>query len=241
MVDDVARKHFPMCMRHLHDTLRKDKHLKHYGRLQYGLFLKVSISQRATTEILTLRDHPGPWLVHRRSPRILATLLQHHARRQVQQRVQVQHPAFVWSRGQARQLSGQEVRSQPSCSFPLTDAANDSCQQILTADQPGPQDSHGCPYRHFSPENLQTALLSMYSSQGLTSRDLPEILTTVKAGHYHVACTRVFEITHAAQGVKKGEGVGEGESVTHPNQYAARSRELEKKLKEEADGDVSMA
>lgn len=81
----------------------------------------------------------------------------------------------------------------------------------------------------------------MYSGQGLTVKDLPEIVATVKAGHYHVACTRVFEITHAAQGVKKNEGVGEGESVTHPNQYAARSRELERKLMKEEDGDVNMS
>lgn len=41
MIDDLARKHFPACMRNLHENLRKDRHLKHYGRLQYGLFLKV--------------------------------------------------------------------------------------------------------------------------------------------------------------------------------------------------------
>lgn len=41
MIDDLAEKHWPMCMRHLHDCLRKDRHLKHFGRLQYGLFLKV--------------------------------------------------------------------------------------------------------------------------------------------------------------------------------------------------------
>ena len=27
-------------MRHLHESLRKEHHLKHVGRLQYGLFLK---------------------------------------------------------------------------------------------------------------------------------------------------------------------------------------------------------
>ena len=80
----------------------------------------------------------------------------------------------------------------------------------------------------------------MYSGQGLTVADLPEIVDTVKRGHYHVACTRVFEITHSSLGVKKGEGVGDGESVTHPNQYAARSRELERKIKEEAE-DVTMS
>ena len=43
MVDDIAEKHFPMCMRTLHEKLRRDQHLKHYGRLHYGLFLKVSV------------------------------------------------------------------------------------------------------------------------------------------------------------------------------------------------------
>jgi DNA primase large subunit len=61
----------------------------------------------------------------------------------------------------------------------------------------------------------------------LSMSDLPEIVTQVKGKHFHVACTRVYEITHAARGVKKGEGLA-GESVTHPNQYAAKSRELEK-------------
>lgn len=70
--------------------------------------------------------------------------------------------------------------------------------------------------------------MSAYSSQGLTSGDLQDIMHTVEAKHYHVACTRVFEITHASCGVKKGEGVGAGDSVTHPNQYAARGIELEK-------------
>lgn len=48
MIDDMARKHYPACMRNLHDCLRRDKHLKHFGRLQYGLFLKVSNSPSHT-------------------------------------------------------------------------------------------------------------------------------------------------------------------------------------------------
>lgn len=42
MVDDLAAKHFPMCMRNSHQRLRKDRRLNHFGRLQYGLFLKVN-------------------------------------------------------------------------------------------------------------------------------------------------------------------------------------------------------
>lgn len=43
MVDELARRHFPACMRNLHGRLRGDRHLKHQGRLQYTLFLKVRV------------------------------------------------------------------------------------------------------------------------------------------------------------------------------------------------------
>ena len=38
-IDNLAQ-HYPLCMAHLHRSLRRDAHLKHYGRLQYTLFLK---------------------------------------------------------------------------------------------------------------------------------------------------------------------------------------------------------
>lgn len=37
---DSLSQHFPLCMQNLHQTLRRDSHLKHFGRLQYTLFLK---------------------------------------------------------------------------------------------------------------------------------------------------------------------------------------------------------
>jgi DNA primase large subunit len=104
----------------------------------------------------------------------------------------------------------------------------------LTQDQPGTQDSHGCPYRHFSAQALQSLLLSSYGISDPSQ--VKEILDATKSQHYHVACTRVFEITHAVKyDVKKGDGLGSGESVSHPNRYFERSRELEKL----ANGDIS--
>ncbi|KAF4554106.1 Eukaryotic and archaeal DNA primase large subunit-like protein [Elsinoe fawcettii] len=38
-IDELVR-FFPLCMQNLHRELRRSSHLKHYGRLQYTLFLK---------------------------------------------------------------------------------------------------------------------------------------------------------------------------------------------------------
>lgn len=97
-------------------------------------------------------------------------------------------------------------------------------------DPPGPQDSHGCPFRHFSETSLSAALMATFHIGTSEQRD---ILDAVKGGHYHVACTRLYEITH---GAKKGDGLGGGESVTHPNLYFDRSRALEEATNGTTDG-----
>ncbi|GAA5865207.1 hypothetical protein JCM8547_008313 [Rhodosporidiobolus lusitaniae] len=117
------------------------------------------------------------------------------------------------------------------------------CTQIITGPVPGPGQSHGCPFRHHS-ESALTSLLHSTLGTSMTSADLKEILAATKNGHYHVACTRVFELQHAklpgGEGVQKGEGIGGGDSVDHPNRYFDASRkvireatEKEKKAKEE--------
>lgn len=44
MVPELARQSFPLCMRNMQETLKTAKHLKHEGRQQYNLFLKVSLA-----------------------------------------------------------------------------------------------------------------------------------------------------------------------------------------------------
>lgn len=39
-LDRYSRTHFPLCMRHIHEMLRANHHLKHFCRMQYGLFIK---------------------------------------------------------------------------------------------------------------------------------------------------------------------------------------------------------
>ncbi|EJU04562.1 DNA primase large subunit [Dacryopinax primogenitus] len=194
MIDDMAAKHFPMCMRNLHDRLRKDRHLKHFGRLQYTLFLKglgVSVEEA----VVFWRKAYGGTMTDDKFNKEYKYNIRH-------------------SYG----LEGKRAN------YPAK-----SCQTILTTNQPGPTESHGCPFRHFSPENLQLALSATY---GIPASDQGEIMAAVKGQHYHIACTRVFELTHVKYGVKMGDGLGRAngatETVSHPNRYAARSREMEK-------------
>ena len=39
-VEGLAASAFPLCMQALQEGLRANHHLKHWGRMQYGLFLK---------------------------------------------------------------------------------------------------------------------------------------------------------------------------------------------------------
>jgi len=93
-----------------------------------------------------------------------------------------------------------------------------SCQQIILGPQPGSGDSHGCPFRHFSLENLTAAVQSLGINE---SRQLRDIQEAVQGRHYHVACTKVWEFTHA--NVKAGLA----ESISHPNMYFEKSYGIE--------------
>ncbi|KAF8921387.1 DNA primase large subunit [Mucidula mucida] len=189
MIDGYAKKHFPLCMRSMHSQLMRDHHLKHFGRLDYGLFLKrlgVSLEEAL---IFWRKSFMGGKVTDDRFNKEYAYNVRHSY--------------------------GKEGKR--------ADYPAKTCMQLLTGSS-----EYGCPYRFLTPENLQTSLVSAYAPLGLQHSDLPEILHTKKDSKFHLGCTRVFEITHASCGVKKGEGVGAGETVSHPNQYALRSIELEK-------------
>ncbi|TIA89580.1 hypothetical protein E3P99_02014 [Wallemia hederae] len=188
MVDMLAKLHFPMCMRNLHNNLQTNHHLKHHGRLQYSLFLK-GIGLSVDEALVFWRKGFGASISDDKFNK--------------EYRYNIRHNYG---------LEGSRKAYQPR-----------SCQAIITQ-QLSAQDNHGCPFKHFSLDNLVPALRATYNITD--HNDLNEITSAVKAQHFHVACTRVFEITHANKGVRKGDGLGNGESVNHPNKYFQRSLEM---------------
>ena len=225
---DTLSSSFPLCMQNLHRSLRRDAHLKHYGRLQYTLFLK-GIG-------LNLEECLVFWRTG------FSKITDDTFNKEY--RYNVRHAYGDVGGDSNRRGNGYSPFS---------------CQKILTEHPPGPGEAHGCPYRHFSVDNL-TALL-----QNVGVKD-QEVLRGVKEDKekmkFHLACNRyvsfsvglgfkaddgrVFEYAHK-QEIKKVKddgtwGAAQLETIVHPNEYFKRSYLLKNLGKNpvEAEGDVKM-
>ncbi|KAI0420219.1 eukaryotic and archaeal DNA primase, large subunit-domain-containing protein [Xylaria grammica] len=190
---DALSAQFPLCMQNLHRTLRRDAHLKHFGRLQYTLFLK-GIGLNLEECLIFWRSS-----FHKITEDTFNK----------EYRYNVRH-----SYGD---VGGDSNRRGGGYS-PF------SCQKILTEHPPGPGEAHGCPYRHFSLENL-TALLQ---GVGITDRSvLNGVKEDKESQKFHMACNRVFEHVHKNEIKKaKEESImtsAQLETMVHPNEYFKRS------------------
>lgn len=169
-------------MRTLNDALKHDKHLKHFGRLQYGLFLK-GIG-------LSVQDALVFWRT------AFSTITDDKFNKEYAYNIRYNYG-----------LEGSRKSYNPY-----------SCMKIITGTLPSSGDHHGCPFRHYSPANLETKLLR----DNIKRADVDQILALADKKHFQLACTRHFEVTHPQNKEKI-------EAIEHPNQYY----ELSKKLDEE--------
>eukprot|EP00842_Homolaphlyctis_polyrhiza_P006472 jgi/Hompol1/6826/HPOL_000294-RA len=197
-IDSLAI-HFPPCMQSLHQSLRKNAHLKHFGRLQFGLFLK------------------GIGLP-------------------------LDEALIFWRKAFSR-LSDDEfskkgytygIRYNYGMEGKRTNYTPYSCVKIITSNAPSTGDSHGCPFKHFSHENLG----EMMTNMRVGDQSVHEILKITREGHYQLACTRLYEVTrgrvhamanriHGADGSeedisKRNTSMAQQhliEPIEHPNQW----------------------
>ncbi|CAG8971365.1 hypothetical protein HYALB_00006914 [Hymenoscyphus albidus] len=211
---DTLSSSFPLCMQNLHRSLRRDAHLKHYGRLQYTLFLK-GIGLNLEECLIFWRGGFN---------KITDDAFNKDYRYNV--------------RHAYGEVGGDSNRRGKGYS-PF------SCHKILTEHPPGPGEAHGCPYRHFSTENLMGLLQTVGVRDQEALRGVREDKEKTK---FHLACNRVFEYAHKQEIQKVREegtwGAAQLETLIHPNEYFKRSyllRNLGKhQKKEEGEGDVKM-
>ncbi|RKF64229.1 putative DNA primase large subunit [Erysiphe neolycopersici] len=190
---DSLSASFPLCMQHLHRSLRRDSHLKYYGRLQYSLFLK-GIG-------LNLEESLQFW--RSSFDKITDDIFNKEYRYNVR-----------YAYGDV----GGDGNRRGHGSTPF------SCQRILTEHAPGTGEAHGCPYRHFSVDNL----LALLRDVGIQDQEtLIGVKEDKEKTKYHLACNRVFEYVHRSQ-IKKVRNQGtwdtaQLETIVHPNEYFKRS------------------
>ncbi|OZJ06838.1 hypothetical protein BZG36_00186 [Bifiguratus adelaidae] len=174
---DSLVAHFPPCMRHLHMSLRHDKHLRHGGRMQYGLFLKAIG--------LPIEEALVFWR------RAFANMTEDQFQK-----------GYAYNIRHNYGLEGKRADYKPY-----------DCMRIITSNPPSTGDHHGCPFRHFSSQNLEEMLFRY----GVPQTQIREFTNLVSEKHFNVACTRLFELTKKLQGADASALVRE--LITHPNQW----------------------
>nr|GLL33347.1 probable DNA primase large subunit [Ipomoea trifida] len=92
-----------------------------------------------------------------------------------------------------------------------------SCQKIISL-TPGVGDHHGCPYRHFSEENLRAALGKMGVGNFVVEDVIGKAnIVSMIVHQFKLACTLTFEAIH---------GASCDAGINHPNQYYNDSKKI---------------
>uniref|UniRef100_A0A0K0F630 DNA primase large subunit n=1 Tax=Strongyloides venezuelensis TaxID=75913 RepID=A0A0K0F630_STRVS len=99
-----------------------------------------------------------------------------------------------------------------------------SCPKIVLQNPPGPNDCHGCPFKHSDKKSLTHLLTTM----GLSNEQINKVIEQVKNNRFDYACSRTFEFSH------KMKENSISELVVHPNRYYEMSRDLKTASKEDS-------
>ncbi|XP_075212389.1 DNA primase large subunit-like isoform X2 [Lycorma delicatula] len=177
-LEALSKISYPLCMRHMHNTLRKEHHLRHGGRQQYGLFLKgIGVSLEDALRFWRDEFTQRPDIDNEKFDKNYAYNIRHNFGRE-----------------------GKKVNYTPY-----------SCIKIISQSL-GAQDQHGCPFKHWDLAKLKTTISQIAPS----ATGVQELANLATQGHYQLACTKLFELTH--------NGVIPDGGVNHPNQYFEQSQ-----------------
>ena len=176
-IDLLSRHSFPPCMRKLSEHLRSDHHMRHGGRMQYGLFLK-GIGVSLEDSLRYWRDGFSQKTDADKFEKVYAYNIRHNYG-----------------------VVGKRTNYTPY-----------SCIKIITSNV-GPDDAHGCPFKHSDVSHLKQQLLAW----NLPTADINKVAEDVTQGHFQIACGKYFQVTH---------GVQFHVAINHPNHYFEESQKV---------------
>ncbi|KAK9933481.1 hypothetical protein M0R45_020678 [Rubus argutus] len=220
-IDDIAKSSFPMCMRHLFEKLREEHHLKHGGRMQLGLFLK-GVGLKLDDALAFWKAEFSRKVGAERFDKEYSYSIRHNYGREGKERCFLLFKTLQF----LFMVLCVMITIKSVYFWALQDYTPYSCQKIISS-TPGVGDHHGCPYRHFSEENLTAAL----SRMGVNSRAVGDVMNKVRNKHYQLACTLTFEAVH-------GSSCDSG--INHPNQYFSDSQIIMKSKNHSTAKDTQM-
>lgn len=91
------------------------------------------------------------------------------------------------------------------------------CNKIINQNPPGPEDSHGCPFKYFDVKKLKE-LLKTYK---VSDEAIDSIVAVTKERNYTGACTQLFCSMYPKYDVSS-----ENAAIYHPNQFYAEAKRL---------------
>jgi DNA primase large subunit len=176
-IDLLSHHSFPPCMRKLSEHLCSNHHMRHGGRMQYGLFLK-GIG-------LSLEDSLRYW------------------REGFSQKTDADKFEKEYS---------YNIRHNYGVVGKRTSYTPYSCIKIITSNV-GPDDAHGCPFKHSDISHLKQQLLAW----NVPVAGINKVAEYVTQGKFQVACGKYFQLTH---------GMQFDVAINHPNQYFEESQKV---------------
>lgn len=194
------KESMPLCMRQLQSGMQQDKKLKHWGRLQYGLFLKGAG--------LSMEDS--------------LAFFQKHFTLVTGEQFQKQYAYNI------RHMYGKEGKRATYTPY--------SCTKIILGNAPAAGDHHGCPYKHYDNDHLESLLRTLNIG---TSEDRTAIVTLKKQNQFQLACLKHFDVVH--KNAKSTEGVSLDNVGNHPNAWFRASVAYKEATSNVAEGRVEVS
>lgn len=187
---DKYSGHFPPCMQHLHAKLKEESHLKHGGRMQYGLYLKAIGLSLEEAIVFWKRAFSRKVTEDKFSKEYLYNIRHNYG----QEGKRADYAPYNCH----KIITSSPPSTGDHHGCPFKHFGEDRLRALLS--------------------HLRLPGARLGEKAITNSAYIDEIMNLVKDHHYQIACTRLFEITRKIAANSPGGLVLES-AILHPHQF----------------------